>query len=337
MSCEADFCNTTPTPDAPCDLASHCDLTCGFCSSDPNDQDGHRRLMKALSDHRRAQLSFDQCSVSTFAEETARVNEACCDLKDPNSEVCSGGTPSECDAKCAIVYNDFYSRCSRLLGAQLSLEEMGEWEGLYNTCTTSLPKEPLLRVLALCSTRVDPCDSTPCLNLGTCEASEDGASFSCTCSEGYTGPNCETEICAPSICLNGGTCEVHGDTFTCTCLSGFEGNNCGTTTEISPQCCSQSKCIPPCPTKYSILTMCLVFAPVVGHSDQTCHGDSDFVCCMGACRVVGPKTWCHDWNEKSVDSEATGRRSDAGTCGDGTFSFIEIKKEVGSPACDFTC
>ena len=37
MSCEADFCNTTPTPDAPCDLASHCDLTCGFCSSDPND------------------------------------------------------------------------------------------------------------------------------------------------------------------------------------------------------------------------------------------------------------------------------------------------------------
>jgi hypothetical protein len=216
--------------------------------------------MKALSDHRRKQLSFDKCSVSTFAEETARVNEACRDLKDRKSEVCSSGTPSECDAKCAIVYSDFCSRCSRLSGAQLSLQEMEEWDGLYDTCTASLPKEPLLRVLALCSTRVDPCDSTPCHNLGTCEASElfeiseDGASFSCTCSEGYTGPNCETEICAPSICLNGGTCEVHGDTFTCTCLSGFDGKNCGTTTEISLQCCSPRKRIRPCPTKQSILT-----------------------------------------------------------------------------------
>ena len=31
FSCEVDFCNTTPTASAPCDLAGLCDQTCGFC------------------------------------------------------------------------------------------------------------------------------------------------------------------------------------------------------------------------------------------------------------------------------------------------------------------
>ena len=36
----------------------------------------------------------------------------CCDY-----DGCTG-VPDTCDAKCAIVYNDFYDRCSGMLGIQ---------------------------------------------------------------------------------------------------------------------------------------------------------------------------------------------------------------------------
>jgi hypothetical protein len=44
-----------------------------------------------------------------------------------------------------------------MLSAQLSLAQMDSWDALHSTCMESLPQEPLLRVLALCSSRpVEP-------------------------------------------------------------------------------------------------------------------------------------------------------------------------------------
>merc|ERR1711871_648960 len=37
LTCQDDFCDEVPTSEAPCDLAGHCDKTCGYCSDGADD------------------------------------------------------------------------------------------------------------------------------------------------------------------------------------------------------------------------------------------------------------------------------------------------------------
>ena len=63
----------------------------------------------------------------------------------------------------------------------------------------------------------------PCLNGGLCT---DGlASFTCHCTPGFTGVQCQEEVdeCASSPCLNDGTCVDLIDLYTCVCPEGFTG------------------------------------------------------------------------------------------------------------------
>jgi hypothetical protein len=62
----------------------------------------------------------------------------------------------------------------------------------------------------------DKCDSTTCLNGGSCL---DGV---CTCPTPYSGTRCETDACANIVCGNGGMC-VSGQ---CKCANGYEGERC---------------------------------------------------------------------------------------------------------------
>jgi hypothetical protein len=104
-------------------------------------QNGHRRLLEELLRHRRTQQQVglaSQCTFGSFDAELQRVEDACCDTE-TQSTVCASGVPGECDAKCAIVYNYFYSRCSRLLVAQMGLAAVGPYAQLYSTCTESPP------------------------------------------------------------------------------------------------------------------------------------------------------------------------------------------------------
>ncbi len=64
----------------------------------------------------------------------------------------------------------------------------------------------------------DPCDDIIC-NQGTCI---DGT---CDCDPGYSGTNCETNICDITDCFNGDCDPVTG---ACTCLEGYEGITCDT-------------------------------------------------------------------------------------------------------------
>ncbi|XP_045417689.1 lactadherin isoform X1 [Lemur catta] len=104
----------------------------------------------------------------------------------------------------------------------------------------------------------DFCDSSQCLNGGTCVVAHDNASFHCLCLEGFTGLICnETEKkptpgpaylstphasspsqnpCSPNPCHNNGECqasptEQRGDVFTpytCICTQGYVGTHCDT-------------------------------------------------------------------------------------------------------------
>ncbi|KAJ8264517.1 hypothetical protein GJAV_G00150220 [Gymnothorax javanicus] len=93
-------------------------------------------------------------------------------------------------------------------------------------------------VLAKC----DPCLSSPCQNLGSCQTDPvDG--YKCTCTEGFKGQNCETalDICSCNPCANGGSCnssEEGSGLFSCSCPLGFEGSTC----EINVDDCEDNDC-----------------------------------------------------------------------------------------------
>eukprot|EP01052_Picozoa_sp_SAG31_P022371 SAG31_NODE_1776_length_7300_cov_10.281905_7_plen_466_part_00 len=204
FSCESDFCNTVPSRDAPCVVAGQCDSSCHFCGE--GNGGGHRRLelllqiMLKISRARRLQLGNVQCDPAKFATEAAAVDAACCDA---DGSSCADGVPTTCDAKCAVAFNSFYTRCQRFMAAQFSLDMMSNYDRLYATCTTSLPNEPLLRALVVCSSRApDPCWGMDCGEHGTCSGG------SCRCERGYSGRRCETlDPCSGNTCGTNGRCE----------------------------------------------------------------------------------------------------------------------------------
>lgn len=145
MTCDIDFCDNPPTAAAPCDLMGLCDDTCGLCGH--GEDGGHRRQLLLDDLRRHLQMSFGTCDPSSFSDQAATVDRACCDA---DGSACTHGTPDACDAKCAIVYTDFYRRCQSLLGT-LSLTLIDSYDRLYATCDRGMPSEPLLRVVALCT------------------------------------------------------------------------------------------------------------------------------------------------------------------------------------------
>ena len=136
-----------------CAMAHQCDKTCSFCG---DGQVGHRLMQIATAGH--------ECPPTTFETEAAGVNDACCDQGG-----CTG-VPTECDARCGVVYVDFFSRCSALLGVYHP-EAMVEYTRLEHTCAQQMPAEPLLRLLGRCTshdTTVASCQAKLAQGITSC-------------------------------------------------------------------------------------------------------------------------------------------------------------------------
>lgn len=75
-----------------------------------------------------------------------------------------------------------------------------------------------------CQSDIDECNSTPCLNGGTCIDQPNG--YHCNCTEQWMGSNCERvfDICETKPCSNNGTCTTASNKhdFTCICAKGTE-------------------------------------------------------------------------------------------------------------------
>eukprot|EP01051_Picozoa_sp_SAG22_P000026 SAG22_NODE_1_length_62449_cov_158.689270_26_plen_872_part_00 len=148
FTCSADFCNTAVPA---CPIAGQCDSTCGFC---PNTGGGHRRQLIAEKhgqnqqfERRRAQ-NLVQCLPWYFEEQLTAVGQAC--------DTPEGSVPTECDAKCAVVFDDFWVRCTRILSNQVGQSAIRQWQQFYVTCTAALPPAPLLQAVVECAPPFPP-------------------------------------------------------------------------------------------------------------------------------------------------------------------------------------
>lgn len=73
---------------------------------------------------------------------------------------------------------------------------------------------------------MNECASNPCQHGGVCTDHLNG--YMCSCSTGYTGEQCETNIddCVNHPCLHGGTCIDGINSYSCHCSLPYDGDRC---------------------------------------------------------------------------------------------------------------
>jgi len=167
------------------------------------------------------------------------------------------------------------------------------------------------------------CQSSPCLNDGTCTA--DGDNVTCECAEGFSGDFCETAAsagCDPNPCLNGGACSAGDDgSTTCECVDGYTGDTCDVAPTADP--CDPNPC----------------------QNDGTCAasegGDAVCTCADGfegdLCETATPTDPC---DPNPCLNEGTCAANDDGsttcTCVDGFEGDLCENEKVPTP-CEFHC
>jgi hypothetical protein len=145
--------------DAPAALQALADLqTTGQCSDAQLDGVGETNVLGAgekcqlCGGRNQLQDAKLSCDLQNFQTGAESVSSSCCD----DGASCSAGMPTTCDAKCALTFTPFYDRCSAVLATQVDPATMSSYSNLYNTCSTGLPVEPLLRAAATCAALEPP-------------------------------------------------------------------------------------------------------------------------------------------------------------------------------------
>jgi hypothetical protein len=85
------------------------------------------------------------------------------------------------------------------------------------------------------------CTEKSCNEHGDCIANQIDATFTCSCSSGWSGEHCETAPVVPDRCQQLQDCGDHGvcEDGDCTCKSGYRGRYCDV---LPPDLCHNVKC-----------------------------------------------------------------------------------------------
>ncbi|KAK2570740.1 Versican core protein, partial [Acropora cervicornis] len=111
-------------------------------------------------------------------------------------------------------------------------EPMGCLSGdLSTTCPSTGPDRvctgKVWRNFVFSLEKPNACTSKPCKNGGSCEVGGQD-SFTCKCSKGFHGKNCDkVDACDSQPCQNGASCKITGNnTYECQCAARYFGSNC---------------------------------------------------------------------------------------------------------------
>jgi len=87
---------------------------------------------------------------------------------------------------------------------------------------------------------INPCAPNPCQNSGICSSTPSGSNaFTCNCVDGWSGTTCQNNVCNPNPCQNSGTCS--------TTPSGSNAFTCNCVNGWMGSTCQTSVCNPdPC-------------------------------------------------------------------------------------------
>ncbi len=90
-----------------------------------------------------------------------------------------------------------------------------------------------------CSVNINECQGNPCQNEGACVDLTGG--FTCFCAPGFTGSTCDSEInfCSNDSCSPNGVCNSLSNGFECLCDAGFTGDMC----DIDIDECDSNPCL----------------------------------------------------------------------------------------------
>ncbi|KAM4584163.1 protein jagged-1b-like isoform 3-T3 [Odontesthes bonariensis] len=182
----------------------HCQLDVDYCFNSPCENGG--QCFNLAADY------LCKCPEDYEGKNCSRLKDHCrttpCKVIDSCTvAVASNSTPTGVRLISSNVCGT-HGHCRSHAGGQFSCECEEGFTGTY------------------CHDNINDCESSPCLNGGTCI--DKVRQYHCVCAEGWEGPTCENRDtqCDERTCNNGGTCFDEGNTFKCLCMAGWEGSTC---------------------------------------------------------------------------------------------------------------